>query len=769
MRIQDGVRSQSGLIILGIAVGFFLGSLALIIAMFYSNAEISFAGLLGVHIAFPVLFITDSLIIVFPLLFYLAGKSSAIREKELKMIIENQTGKSVKVLEYIKTIGKQDAENLRFDEEDEIDRALVSLHTELLRTKKEDEQRKLEEAQRNWATGGMARFAEILRNNNDNLENLAYQVISNLVKYLEANQGGFFLINDEIPEDIHFSLLACYAYDRRKFADKRLEWGEGLVGMCAIERESVYMTDVPHDYLDITSGLGGSNPRCVFMAPLQINEEVHGVIELASFSEFAEYQREFVMKVAESIASTIGSVKINIKTARLLKESQEKSEMLVSQEEEMRQNLEELQATQEEVLRQGKEMRRFSNTMNHTLIRAEYSREGILQYANMNFIEILSYDGNSEVEGSHFSKFFDEKDMPKIDSIWDELVQGGKHYKGDMKHVSKFGRDVWIMSTYACIRDEDGVVVSISFIGIDITARRMKDLDYESQIEALNESMIKAEFLPSGAFNSCNNLFKTHFRYSDEELKDKTVYDIINLDSEYFKNIWKAALKSIPYKGQLKTTDGEGRTRWFQVNISAAINLYGELEKVIFLANETTEQKEMEEETRRQSEELRKQEQELKMKIEQLKLIQDQMQENQKKLTESENLLRVQVEKVEAEKQKSAEILEGCVEAIITFDKNGIIDLYNRAAEDLWAISKDEATGSHIELLFPCDIVEEEEGISVYYKDEEKRRLNNSKVEINIINSSEEEVSVLITLLEIVVNGEVTFTAFVQNIEVELF
>src|SRR5690606_2941256 len=127
----------------------------------------------------------------------------------------------------------------------------------------------------------------------------------------------------------------------------RVEIGEGLVGQVTLEKMTMYMTDIPEDFVKITSGLGEALPRNLLIVPLKIEDQIYGVVELASFRILEDYKIEFVEKLAESIASTIADVKSNERTQFLLRDHQAQAEEMRAQEEEMRQNLEELTSTQE--------------------------------------------------------------------------------------------------------------------------------------------------------------------------------------------------------------------------------------------------------------------------------------------------------------------------------------------------------------------------------------------------------------------------------------
>jgi len=215
-----------------------------------------------------------------------------------------------------------------------------------------------EDKKRTWVTEGLAKFADIMRKSDD-YEELSDLVVGELVKYTKSNQGGLFIINEDNDKDHYLQLTACYAFERKKYLQKRVDIGQGLVGQSYLERHTIYLKEIPSDYVTITSGLGGANPSALLIVPLKVNDQIEGVIELASFKEYQPYEIEFVEKVGEIIASTISNARINTRTRKLLEESQQHSEELRAQEEEMRQNMEEMQATQEQLQRQTEEMRKM--------------------------------------------------------------------------------------------------------------------------------------------------------------------------------------------------------------------------------------------------------------------------------------------------------------------------------------------------------------------------------------------------------------------------
>lgn len=245
--------------------------------------------------------------------------------------------------------------------------SLVSMRDQMKRIGQQENERK-------WTTEGLAMFVEILRSNH-NLSELSDNIIRSLVKYLGANQGALFLIHDEDPKDTHLRLISCYAYDRKKYFDQRINPGEGLSGQALLEKETIFISEIPKDYIKITSGLGEARPTNVLIVPLMVNDQVFGIVEIASFKNILPYHVEFVEKLSESIASSIASVKVNEQTRNLLHETQIQAEHMRAQEEEMRQNMEELASTQEEMERNQKVTEEILRRERELSVEAENNRE----------------------------------------------------------------------------------------------------------------------------------------------------------------------------------------------------------------------------------------------------------------------------------------------------------------------------------------------------------------------------------------------------------
>lgn len=384
-----------------------------------------------------------------------------------------------------------------------------------------------DDRKRNWTTTGLAQVGEILRAGSSSAE-LYDNIIRFVVKYTKSNQGGLFILQEE-DEDRYLELVACYAFERKKYLTKRIEVGDGLVGQCFVEGEKIYLLEVPEEYVNITSGLGGSNPNALLLVPLKINDQIYGVIELASFNAFQDFEIALVEKLAESIASTISNVRVNETTRILLERTQQQAEEMKSQEEEIRQNMEELEATQEEMRRkqailekeleqsqhqgailreQEKRLTQSQDTLQaivDNIPRAIFWKDPELRFMGCNriFAEIAGASSPAELIGkSDFDMAWKaQADAYRKDDL--EVINSRKS-KLDIEEVNinSDGEESWVRTSKVPIINKEGAVVAILGMFEDITERKKKEADIAVKLrerdEALKELAALKQLIQSG-------------------------------------------------------------------------------------------------------------------------------------------------------------------------------------------------------------------------------------------------------------------------------
>ncbi len=556
--------------------------------------------------------------------YFIAKKISKTLKKQNKQLVK-EANRSKMVLTFVDNLreGNFDDPIPISSKKDKLGHSLLRLKDYLIKNRDEEDLYRIEEEQRTWVTNGLAQFGELLRNTNNDIEELSLNIIQYIVNYLGINQAGFFLLNTPAEGEAYFELKAFIAYNRKKFADKIIKKEEGLIGRCAMEKQTIYLTDVPNDYMNITSGLGEANASAALIVPLIANNKTLGVIELASFLKFQEFEIKFIEKIAESIASTLSVVQTNIQTNKLLQETQEQAEKMLQQEEELRQNLEEMQATQEESDRRELEMKGILEAIDHSAISSEFETDGTLISVNHNFLDAFKYN-IEEIENQNIKIFFFKDDMSEMESILANL-RNGKNFKGRVRRRTKMGDAIYLLTTLTPVMDNEGEIIKILSLDYDITEQVKME-------EALKNSKDELGIMLDQARNEVKEQFK----------------------------------------------------------------------------------------------------------------------------------------EIEAVKIRNEKTLEGALDAIITTNKEGIVEFFNVAAEKLFGYDRQEVLDKQIALLFSKDTARNDEFVSAFISPD-KEKIVGERREVPILTKFGEEIPVLFLLSEAKVGEDHSYTAFIQNVEVELF
>lgn len=540
-------------------------------------------------------------------------------------------------------------------------RSLINLRNKLVASEEEHNKRRIEDEQRNWATLGIAKFGEILRHSNENITTLSDEVIKNLVHYINASQGGLFILDDSDTDHVVLDMLSAFAYDRKKFLSRRIALGDGLIGVCALEKNTIYITDVPDDYMEIESGLGDSKPKCLLIVPLKSEDKILGVIELASFNLMKQYEIQFVEQLGDSIASQLASLRINAQTADLLQESQKKSDELLVREKELRRAMDEMTKATDDAQRRESEMSSILLAVDETMLKAELSPEGKFLSANQKFLSALGYR-KDELLGRNIQNIMPEDYAKNFEIVWQNIISG-QSYQASVNQKNKFGENLWLLTQYTPIFDAHGAVVRVLYLANDITEQKVaeeknqkllsesldkakvlmatqekmakNEIEMSGILSAVDETMMKAEYTVEGNMISANAKHITAMGYDYEKTKGKNILTFIP-DEEIadFKALWQNVCEGNLHQMIVKRVNKfTEKPVWLINQYTPVKDANGKVLKILYTAFDITKHKEAEERALDQMMEMKKQNERYAAQIENYK--------------EKESVLKVQISEME--------------------------------------------------------------------------------------------------------------------------
>ena len=392
--------------------------------------------------------------------------------------------------------GKYDTAFKPASDNDILGMSLINMRNNLIENERRDKER-------NWIVRGVAEISEILRMH-DTIDSLGDDVIKFIIGKIGAIQGAFYIINDDDASRPVIEMRASYAYSRKKYLKAKFRFAEGLVGQAASEKDTVLRTEIPDDYVTVTSGiLGDQRPRCILIVPLITNEEVYGVLEFAGFKKFDPSQVKFVQELSLILARTIFNIKVNERTRKLLAESQEMSNELKEKQEVLRQNAEEMQATQEELQRSNQKLEEQIEEVNRTQKRMQlllenasevitiYEEDETIRYISPSVESILGYGqkemiGKSDIDKIHTDHRETFKELfRRMKAHPDEKVTVQYEYR------AKDGSFMWIETTGTNVMSNQAIHGFI-LNSRDITERRRAEQEQRmrSKMQALSENSL---------------------------------------------------------------------------------------------------------------------------------------------------------------------------------------------------------------------------------------------------------------------------------------
>ena len=209
--------------------------------------------------------------------------------------------------------------------------------------------------EQDWLKTNLAKFTNMLQGQRD-LTTVGRLLLTELAPLVNAHMGVIYQVENEDSPQLR--LLSAYAGDGANPHPQFVQFGEGLIGQCAMDKRQRLVSDIPTDAVPINSALLRVVPKNLVVLPVLFENQVKAVIELASVSSFTTSQMTFLEQLTDSIGIVLNTIEATMQTEGLLKQSQQLAGELQTQQKELQQTNEQLEQKAQQLAERNVEVER---------------------------------------------------------------------------------------------------------------------------------------------------------------------------------------------------------------------------------------------------------------------------------------------------------------------------------------------------------------------------------------------------------------------------
>ena len=473
---------------------------------------------------------------------------------------------------------------------------------------------KRKEGDQTWISEGKELISRILRLYNT-FDELAYNVLKGITDYNQFEQGAFYVYREEGET---LNCISTFAYNRKKYIDQEFKLGQGLVGQCAYEQDFVYRTEIPEEYITITSGIiGDQKPRSIVLIPLITDGKLQGVLEFASIKEkIPKISIQFLLELGEIIARTVHNLNLNLQTEMLLEESRDLTEELKKNESNLHENADLMKKTQLELQNSNAQLEtkviEAENAQrklhwlleNASEIISIYNDKLQMTYVSPSVTKILGYSPEEMMLGKDFERLTRDGANSLRKLIEESLENEADDKKITNSYVTKEGETIFLESSARNFLT-DASIQGIIINTIDITERirAEKEERLKTRMQSLSENSLDLIIRLStiGQFHYLNPVVEDYIGIPSEKILNKNLseIDFPEILKEYFESSL-LELKSLAQKTNaeigIPVRMGEKLTERI-ISFDAIPEMtQDQLETVLFVGHDITEAKRIEKE-----------------------------------------------------------------------------------------------------------------------------------------------------------------------------
>ncbi len=224
----------------------------------------------------------------------------------------------------------------------------------------------------------------------------------------------------------------------------------------------------------------------------------------------------------------------------------------------------------------------------------EFNMDGTIIVANNNFLNLLDYTLD-EIKGQHHKIFVDSTFASSVEYIqfWEKLNRGEFEAK-EYKRIGKGGKEVWIQASYNPILDINGKPFKVVKFAIDVTQQKLKNSDFENQLNAIDKSQAVIEFNLDGTIIKANENFLNVLDYRSSDVvgnHHRMFCEDSYVKSAEYKQFWEKLNRGEFDQGEYKRLGKGGKECYINASYNPIMDLNGKPFKVVKYATDLTKEK----------------------------------------------------------------------------------------------------------------------------------------------------------------------------------
>jgi methyl-accepting chemotaxis protein len=245
-----------------------------------------------------------------------------------------------------------------------------------------------------------------------------------------------------------------------------------------------------------------------------------------------------------------------------------------------------------ETIMKQQELEGQMNAINASIAYIEFNIDGTVIKSNDLFLKTMRYAAQ-EIEGKHHRMFCEPAYIAsrEYEQFWGNL-RNGVAQVGEFKRKTREGYDVWFQANYTPVKDEKGNVVKVIKLANDITDQKIKNIDYQGQLESISRSNAVIEFNMDGTVITANDNFLRVTGYALHEIKGK--HHRMFVGGEYgssveYRNFWDKLNRGEFLVGTYSRVNKRGEDIYLQASYNPIVDMEGRPMKIVKYALDMTE------------------------------------------------------------------------------------------------------------------------------------------------------------------------------------